>query len=79
MIESAKNCEDAVTSAERFGLALDLYAVGEALVRQRICRDHPDLDPVEVEACLVAWLESRPGAEWGDADGRPAQWPRTPR
>ena len=71
--------KDPAAIAERFGLALDLFATGEALVRQRICREHPDLTQVEVEARLVAWLESRPGAERGDADGRPAQWPRTPR
>jgi hypothetical protein len=71
--------KDPAAIAERFGLALDLFATGEALVRQRICREHPDLSQVEVEARLVAWLESRPGAEHGDADGRPVQWPRMPR
>ena len=69
--------EDAAAIAERFGLALDLFATGEALVRQRICREHPDLNQAEVEARLVAWLESRPGAECGDADGRLVRWPRT--
>jgi hypothetical protein len=73
MVPSSK---DAAAIAERFGLALDLFATAEALVRQRICREHPDLGPVEVEARLVAWLESRPGAERGDADGRLVRWLR---
>jgi hypothetical protein len=64
--------------AGRFKLALDLYATGEAVMRHRIRRQHPDLDDAEVEARLVAWLQTRPGAEHGDAAGRPVAWPRTP-
>jgi hypothetical protein len=69
--------QDSLAVAERIRLALDLYATGEALIRQRICREHPDLSPAAVEARLVVWLQIRPGAEQGDAVGRPGTWPRT--
>jgi hypothetical protein len=63
-------------AAERFRLALDLYATGEAMMRQRIRRERPELSSVEVEKRLCAWLCLRPGAEQGDAVGRPLPWPR---
>jgi len=65
--------------AERFEVALDLYATGEALMRQRIRRENPELPPAEVEARVMAWLRTRPGAEDGDAMGRQGAWPRIPR
>jgi hypothetical protein len=72
-----KTSQDAAAVAARVRLALDMYATGEALMRQRIRREHPDLPPAEVEARLCAWLQTRPGAEHGDAEGRPGKWPRT--
>jgi hypothetical protein len=75
----AKTSQEPAAVAERMRLTFDLYATGEALMRQRIRREHPDLSPAEVEAHLVAWLQTRPGAEHGDALGRPGTWPRTPR
>lgn len=38
-------------------------------------REHPDATDEAIEAMLVAWLETRPGAEHGDAWGRPISWP----
>jgi hypothetical protein len=67
---------DGAAAAERLRLALDLCATGEGLLRQRIRREHPDLSDAAVEARLVAWLRARPGAEHGDAPGRPVPWPR---
>jgi len=64
--------------AGRFRMALDLYATGEAVMRHRIRRQHPELGEAEVEARLLEWLKARPGAEHGDAVGRPSAWPRTP-
>jgi hypothetical protein len=75
----AKTSQEPEAVAERMRLALDMYATGEALMRQRIQREHPDLTPAEVEARIVAWLQNRPGAENGDAEGSPGTWPRTPR
>jgi hypothetical protein len=71
-----RTSQDATAVAERMRLAFDLYATGEALMRQRICRENPNLSPAEIEARLAAWLQTRPDAEHGDADGRPGSWPR---
>ena len=73
----ARTSQGAAAVVERMRLTLDLYATGEALMRQRICRENPGLSPAEIEARLAAWLQTRPGAEHGDAEGRPATWPRT--
>jgi Rv0078B-related antitoxin len=38
-------------------------------------REHPSATDEDIEALLVAWLETRPGAENGDAWGRAITWP----
>lgn len=63
-------------AAERLRLALDIFATGEALMRQKLQREHPGATDPEIEARLTAWLQERPGAEAGDAVGRPVAWPR---
>jgi hypothetical protein len=63
-------------AAVRFRMALDLFEMGLEMMRQKLRRDHPDLADHEVEARLGSWLRERPGAEFGDAVGRPAAWPR---
>jgi len=63
-------------AGQRLLLALDLFAVGEDLMRQRLRRQHPELSPDEIERRLVEWLRERPGAEFGDSPGRPVAWPR---
>jgi dephospho-CoA kinase len=63
--------------AERLRLALDMHGTGEAMMRQTLKREHPDADDAEIAARLTAWLQHRPGAASGDADGRPVSWPRT--
>ena len=63
-------------AAVRLRMALDLFEVGLEMMRQKLRRDHPDLADHEVEARLGSWLRERPGAEFGDAVGRPAAWPR---
>ncbi|MBI2218062.1 MAG: dephospho-CoA kinase [Candidatus Rokubacteria bacterium] len=63
--------------AERLRLALELHGVGEAMMRQTLRREHPDADDAEIEARILAWLQERPGAEFGDSVGRPAPWPLT--
>jgi hypothetical protein len=62
--------------ARRLRLALDLFQTGEAMMRQTLRREHPDLSPAEIETLLLEWLQERPGAELGDALGRPVPWPR---
>jgi len=62
--------------ADRLRLAFDLFEAGEAMMRQNLKRRHPDASPEEIERRLIEWLSHRPGAEHGDAEGRPAAWPR---
>lgn len=60
--------------AARIRTALDLFGVAESMVRQRLRREHPELDDAAIEERVVAWIHHRPGAEDGDAVGTP----RTP-
>lgn len=59
------------TPAERLRIALDLHDAGVEMMRQNLRRRHPDADEQEIQRLLVAWLHERPGAEHGDAVGRP--------
>ena len=65
--------------AENLRLTFDLCATGEAIKRQQLHRERPGASNEEIEALLVAWFQERPGAPYGDAEGRPASWPRPPR
>jgi hypothetical protein len=56
-------------SAQRIRLALDLFATGEALMRQQLKRRHPEWTESELRRGLLRWLRERPGAESGDAAG----------
>lgn len=57
--------------AERLRIAFDLFDLGEKLMEQRLRRLHPDAGKEKIQAMLRRWLETRPGAEHGDACGRP--------
>jgi hypothetical protein len=57
-------------------LALDLFAAGEAMMRENLRRRFPRASDEEIEARLLAWLAERPGAEHGEAVGRPGSCPR---
>jgi hypothetical protein len=59
-------------------LAFELAELGEAMFRQRLRRDRPGLTEGEIDALVDAWRQRRPGAEHGDAEGRPVPWPRRP-
>jgi hypothetical protein len=61
--------------AMRLRTALDLCELGESIRLAQLRRDHPEATDEEIEALLVAWLETRPGAEQGDGWGRPISWP----
>jgi len=63
-------------AAERLRLALELAELGEAMFRQRLRRDRPELTEEQIEGLLDAWRQRRPGAEHGDALGKPVVWPR---
>lgn len=66
-------------AAVRLRIALDLFAAGEALMRQNLRRRLPDASAAEIEEHLCAWLTERPGAEFGDAVGLAGTWPRPRR
>ena len=69
--------ESSARAAERLRLALEMFGVGEAMMRQKLRREHPNETDAEIEARLIAWLQERPGAEAGDAVGPPVAWPRS--
>lgn len=60
-------------------VAFDLFEAGLEMMRARLRRELPDASDEEIARRLRAWLQTRPGAEFGDAEGRPAQWPRPRR
>jgi hypothetical protein len=61
--------------AARLRAALELSALGESIRRAQLQREHPDATEAEIDALVVAWLQTRPGAEHGDAWGRAIPWP----
>jgi hypothetical protein len=61
--------------AARLRTAFELCALGESMRRAQLRREHPDASDADIEALLAAWLQTRPGAEQGDAWGRPISWP----
>jgi hypothetical protein len=46
---------------ERFRVALELFELGENMLRQRIRREQPDVSDAEVERMIREWLSRRPG------------------
>jgi hypothetical protein len=57
--------------ADALRATLELFETGVALMRQNLRRTHPNADDEEIEGLLGAWLHERPGATFGDCDGRP--------
>jgi hypothetical protein len=55
----------------RLRQAFDLFEAGVSMKRASLRREHPDADAEEIERRVRAWLQTRPGAEHGDAVGRP--------
>jgi hypothetical protein len=62
---------------EKLRLALDMFASGVELMRQKLRREHPGLPASELERLVAQWVSTRPGAEHGDAVGRRRE-PREP-
>jgi hypothetical protein len=60
-------------------IAMDLYALAEGMLRQRIRREHPKMSVAAVEIQVNRWRTARSGAEHGDAPGRTVPWPRVHR
>jgi hypothetical protein len=61
-----------MTPAEKLRAALELHEVGVELMGQNLRRRHPDASDETIEQLLTDWVRTRPGAEHGDAAGRPS-------
>lgn len=66
-----------MSPAEKLQAALELHEAGVALMRQNLRRRNPDASQEHIDALLTAWVRTRPGAEYGDAVGRPSSRLRT--
>jgi len=66
-------------SSKKLRTALDLFDAGIEMMRSRLRREHPEASAEMIERFLHSWLVQRPGAEHGDAHGRPGAWPRKDR
>jgi len=62
--------------ADRLRTAFDLHDLAVKMLEQKYRREHPGAGDADVEAAVVGWHARRPGAEHGDAEGRPVPWPR---
>jgi hypothetical protein len=62
--------------ARKLKTTFDLQRFGIAMMRQNLIRRHPGASEDEINVRLREWLHHRPGAEHGDAVGRPGSWPR---
>lgn len=63
------------TPAARLRIALDLFDLGEQMMRSRLVREHPEWSEQQVQRAIEDWLRERPGAEFGDGPGRPVAMP----
>jgi hypothetical protein len=52
-------------------VAFDLFDAAEEMMRQNLRRRHPEHSESKIEELVIEWLQHRPGAELGDAWGRP--------
>jgi hypothetical protein len=57
--------------AEKLLAALEMFSLGESMMRQKLRRTFPNASEDEIEEKVQAWLAERPGAEYGDAPGKP--------
>lgn len=59
------------TATDRLRVALELSELAESVMRENLRRRNPDATAETIEALLTEWFATRPGAEHGDAEGRP--------
>jgi hypothetical protein len=62
--------EQATAAVAKLRIALEMFGLGESMMRQNLRRAYPAASESEIEAKLSAWLRERPGAEFGDAPGK---------
>jgi hypothetical protein len=58
---------------KRLRLALELFDAGCEMMRQNLRRAHPDASEADIDEMFGEWLQTRPGAELGDAEGIPGK------
>jgi Rv0078B-related antitoxin len=63
---------DNSAAARRLTLAFDMYELGEQMQRARLRRLNPAASEADIAASVKSWLLTRPGADLGDAEGRPS-------
>lgn len=63
--------DESLDARDKLALAFDLFEAGVAMMRATLRRRHPEVADAEIERRLAVWLRTRPGAEQGDAVGRP--------
>lgn len=61
-----------MSPVEKMRAALELHEVGVEVMRQNLRRRHPAASEEKIDDLLAEWLRTRPGAEYGDAPGRPS-------
>lgn len=71
--------QDEESMRERLRLTFAMFRFGVEMMRQNLRRANPDASEEEIEALLREWLHTRPGAEHGDAVGRPRPLPEWAR
>ncbi|MEX2533996.1 MAG: hypothetical protein WD273_00225 [Trueperaceae bacterium] len=57
---------DQTKAAERLRTAFELFQAGKEMMRQNLRRRFRDASEEEIDQRLRTWLQTRPGAEWGD-------------
>ncbi|MCY7417653.1 MAG: hypothetical protein LH650_04000 [Chloroflexi bacterium] len=62
---------EAQAMATRMRQAFDMFEAGVSMQRAHYKHDHPDATDEEIARLIRLWLRTRPGAEHGDAEGRP--------
>jgi hypothetical protein len=67
------------SAAHKLRTVFELFEAGVEMMHQTLRRKHPRLDDDEIQKLVTKWLRHRPGAEYGDAVGRPGKWPREAR
>ncbi|MBX3030528.1 MAG: hypothetical protein KF809_10230 [Chloroflexi bacterium] len=58
-------------AVRRMQQAFGLFEAGVSMKRASLRREHPDANDARIAELLREWLHERPGAEHGDAPGRP--------
>jgi hypothetical protein len=66
---------NSLTPTQRLRITLDLHDLGVQMMRQNLHRRYPKAGAKEIEAKLLEWLRTRPGAEHGDGVGNPRELP----